>query len=116
MGVPIEFLRVNAVLDQHQFKIPDLEVGFLLDLPAQRVHRGFPVLDLAARDARRHPVAREAAADAEDQVNVDTAGEGIVRAVADQQVDGLVGKPQRLDDSLSRRAFQRSDWPRINAD
>jgi len=51
MGVAIELLRVDTVLNKDKFDLLDIQGGLLLDFAAQRVERRFAPFDLATRNA-----------------------------------------------------------------
>src|SRR5207247_7809297 len=51
MGVPIEFPRVDAILDEDELDVLDFQVGFLVDLAPQRLDRPLAEFDLSARNA-----------------------------------------------------------------
>ena len=48
MRVTVEFLRVNAILHEHELDVRHLESGFLPDFAAERVHGSFAPFDFAA--------------------------------------------------------------------
>src|SRR6266516_5778757 len=51
MGVPIEFLRVDAILDEDELDVLDFQAGFLVDLAPQRLDRPLAEFDIPARKA-----------------------------------------------------------------
>src|SRR6266516_7588515 len=51
MGVPIEFLRVDAILDEDELDVLDFQAGFLVDFAPQRLDRPLAEFDLPARNA-----------------------------------------------------------------